>query len=260
MSRNDHFEVGASPVHSVVAASQRYRQEQGIPQTRQDARGYGNVVITKPASQAIGRAYDALPDFDKKAVPAYRQMAEETKRQFDFMTRSKSKGGMGIDVEVTKHDPYGFGGEEPKADYSNWSADRVVPEFRNDVEHHNRMKVYATASTGEHPLLSNDENDMFRAVHDTFGHLGAGRGIDAHGEEAAYLKHRQMFSPLARQALATETRGQNGALHLHGEFQSQKVALLPTHMQSAQFGHAGRIEAIREAVRSARIENAKQGI
>lgn len=260
MSRSDHFEIGASPVQSIVDASHRFRAEQGIPQTRQDARGYSNVFITKPASSAIAHAYDSLPDFDKQAVPAYRQMAEETKRQFDFMTRPKHKGGMGIDVQVTKEDPYGFGGEKPKADYSNWSANKVVPEFRDDVVHRGQMKVYATASTGEHPILSNDENDMFRAVHDTFGHLGSGRGIDAHGEEAAYLKHSSMFSPLARQALATETRGQNAALHLHGEFQNQKVALLPAHMQTAQFGHMGRVAAIREAVRAARADHAKQGI
>ncbi len=59
------------------------------------------------------------------------------------------------------------------------------------------MRVFATTE-GEHPLMTAAENDLFRAVHDLFGHGAAGRTFDRHGEEAAYRSHAEMYSPLAR--------------------------------------------------------------
>lgn len=246
MSRFGSFNVGASPVPQVAAAARRYSRQAGLNTPDPD---YGRVVIPERASRAVSDAYDRLPDFDKKAVPAFRAMREEVGRQFDFMTKSRSKGGMGINVEVSQEDPYG-GGNPLKA----------IGEFRDDVIQNSRMKVMSTKTTGGHPFFSDDENDMFRAVHDTFGHLGSGRGIDFDGEEAAYQKHSRMFSPLARQALATETRGQNSGVRVHGDFQDQKVALLPKHMQSLQFSQPKSFEERMAAVTRARAKNQEQGI
>jgi hypothetical protein len=52
-------------------------------------------------------------------------------------------------------------------------------------------------------------NEMFRAVHDFYGHAVHGNPFGPKGEEIAYGAHSQMFSPLARMAMASETRGQN---------------------------------------------------
>lgn len=260
MGRIDSFNVGASPMDDISRGSEEYSRRNGIYVPPAVAHGYGRVAITRAASQAVGRAYDALPDFDKNAVPHYQAMKEELGRQYDHITKPKSKGGMGISLEVSKEDPYGFGGEKPKEDYSNWDASRIMGEMRHDVTENNRLKVYSTASTGGHPYFTDDENDMFRGVHDVFGHLASGRGIDMHGEEAAYQKHSAMFTPKARAALASETRGQNSSLHLNGKFGPQKVALLPDHMQSAQFSRIGGLEANHQATLDARAENRKQGI
>lgn len=232
-------------INEIRANSRAYSKSMGLHLPEID---YSQVAVDRPRSDQIGQAYGRLQNFDHGAVPAYRQMREEVGRQFEHMTKPQSRGGLGIDVQVTKHDPYGQN-----------SVHDVVREFRDDVVNRNRMQVLATESTGGHPFFSNDENDMFRAVHDVYGHLGSGRGIDMHGEEAAYQKHARMFSPLARRAMTTETRGQNGALHLHGEFQDQKVALLPDHMQNLQFSAptgARRLAALRDAA----LENKKQGI
>jgi hypothetical protein len=73
---------------------------------------------------------------------------------------------------------------------------------------------------------------MFRAVHDVFGHAATGRAFDPHGEEAAFRSHYAMFSPQARPAMATETRGQNSVNNFgglpKGEFAEQKVVTLPS--------------------------------
>lgn len=247
--------VGASPVPEIAAGAARYRKLNGFLAPEQD---YRQAVIPPSRSRQIGQAYMAMPEHDPAAVPAYRQMAEETGRQFDHMTKPRSRGGMGINVSVTKDDPYGGAG--PGGDYSTWSADRVIPELRHDVQANNHISVLSTKTTGGHPVFSDDENDMFRAVHDVFGHLGSGRGIDMHGEDAAYQAHAGMFSPTARRAMATETRGQNAALHLTGDFQAQKTGFLPERFQaphnlsSLQFGE------MPGARRDAANENRKQGL
>ena len=58
----------------------------------------------------------------------------------------------------------------------------------------------------EKPLLV---NDLFRAVHDYYGHTELGNGFGVIGEEMAWQNHSRMFSPNARRAMTTETRGQN---------------------------------------------------
>lgn len=248
MSRSDDFFVGSNPVDSINNGANEFRMRSGL--TVPKGEDYSRTTITPSRSRAVADAYDKMPDFDPKAVPAFKQMAEEVGHQFDHVTKPVSRGGMGLNVEVTQHDPYAFDN-----DYN-----KVVPRFKDDVLNNNRIQVFDAKSTGGHPIFSNDQNNMFRAVHDVFGHLGAGRGIDAHGEEAAFQKHARMFSPLARQAVATETRGQNAALHKHGEFQEQKVGLLPHVMQSLQFSNGGSWDERLAAVQEARMKNQNQGI
>jgi hypothetical protein len=246
VNRSDHFDIGASPVEDIAQGARTFQTQNGI---HVPERNYGRVAITQPAVKALGDAYDALPDFDPKAIPAYKAFAEETGRQYDHITKPRSKGGLGIDINVTPEDPYG----------KNSSRD-IVGEIRDDVLNHNRINVFSTKTTGGHPALTDDQNDMFRGVHDIFGHLASGRGIDRHGEEAAFQKHSAMYSPLARSVMATETRGQNAALHKHGEFQDQKVAILPQQMQQAQFGSIGNWADRALAAQNARIENQRQGL
>lgn len=244
MTLSPHQFPGALPVHEVQVGARAYSRQVGLYVPHSE--DYGHISVHEPASRRIADAYDAMPEFDKHALPAYHAMRDETRRQFDHMTKPRSRGGMGINVEVTQQDPYGSKG-----------ANSIIGELRDDVMNNNRIKVMSTATTGEHAVFSNDDNDKFRAVHDVFGHLGSGRGIDMHGEEAAFQKHSRMFSPLARQAMATETRGQNAALHKHGEFQEQKIGLLPTRMQMPSYANVGRTKADFE---DAHQENIKQGL
>lgn len=96
------------------------------------------------------------------------------------------------------------------------------------------IRVLGTDPQYPHPLLTTDENNLFRAVHDLFGHCANGYSFSALGEENAYRAHANMFSPLARRALATETRGQNSwynsGPHSHEtpkRYAAQKAALFP---------------------------------
>ena len=235
--------VGSRPDPVVAAAAIRYQRQNGLRPASAD---FSRVAVSHRQSDAVGHAYLNMPQFDRAALPAYHAMRDEVHKQFDFMTRPEHKGGLGMSVDVSHNDPYQEGGEN-----------EIFRRFHNDVTNNRHITVLSTAATGGHPLFSNDDNDMFRAVHDVFGHLGAGRAIDRHGEDAAYQKHAEMFTPLARGALASETRGQNGALHLTGSFQDQKVGLLPAHMQSIQFMRRG---VTPDEHREAAFENRKHGV
>jgi hypothetical protein len=57
--------------------------------------------------------------------------------------------------------------------------------------------------SGERALI----NDIFRIVHNSFGHAKEGLGFRSAGKENTWRGHATMYSPLARRALATELRG-----------------------------------------------------
>jgi hypothetical protein len=88
-----------------------------------------------------------------------------------------------------------------------------------------------------HPVLA---NDLFRAVHDAFGHGLEGAGFRARGEENAWQAHVRLFTGPAIGAITSETRGQNSWLNYgpYGEknrnakledtvFAEQKTGLMP---------------------------------
>lgn len=184
----------AEPVRSLAEAL----KDSGIDFTK---------VKAVPAEKRveIAQAYNGLPERSPEAKEAYDALQAEIEEHFKMLTDD-----FGVKVEFVDNDPY---------------ADGV--EMMDDIENNGVLKVLKTESTGSHPYWSDEVNDMFRAVHDAFGHAATGRGFDRHGEEAAYQAHRSMVkNVLAQLALATETRGQNAALIEGGEFPVQKAALL----------------------------------
>ena len=191
---------GASAYHSLTGISEPppvdFSQHSRTPQS----------VTT------VGRAYDALPTYSPDAVPHYAAMQKEVNDQYHHMTHN-----LGINVQSVDHDPY----------------PDDVHHMMADVNNNKRLQVLGTHVTGGHPFFGDADNDKFRAVHDFYGHAGTGRGFDRHGEEAAFVKHAGMFTPAARPALASETRGQNSSMILNGGFGPQKVAIMDPRMHTA---------------------------
>jgi len=251
MSRNGHFLLGAGHgIPELAAAAREYTERIGSPLRRPAS--YGGIYITPEMQGEIGDAYRRAPEYDPRAEGPFRAMREETKRQFDFLTGARGRGGLGYDVQVQREDPYNSAtGGQPA------SAMGTAGMF-NEIFHDRRIRVMHSAETGGHPFFSDDENNMFRAVHDMFGHAATGRGVDRHGEEAAYQSHAAMYSPLARRALATETRGQNAAMITSGgEFQPQKIALLPQRLIAPSYT-AGTSESRAVAARQAGVFHEQQ--
>lgn len=136
---------------------------------------------------------------------AYRALAEETKAQYQEMLDA----GITIEPFEGKGEPY------------TSSADMM-----RDVRENKHLFFLSTdkafgegADTGANPLLEPSGiraggrellmNDLFRAVHDYFGHTAEGFEFGPRGEYNAYLAHSRMFSDAAKPALAAETLAQN---------------------------------------------------
>jgi hypothetical protein len=74
------------------------------------------------------------------------------------------------------------------------------------------------------PYTGLNQNETFRAIHDYTGHGTTGASFGPVGEEMAFGAHSQLYSPLARMAAASETRGQNSLVNYGGmnaELQNQ---------------------------------------
>ena len=63
-------------------------------------------------------------------------------------------------------------------------------------------------------------NDLFRVVHDFFGHGLEGTGFGPRGEENAWQSHMRLFTASAVPAMTSETRGQNSWVN-YGPFGEQ---------------------------------------
>lgn len=173
---------------------------------------------------------------DPKVKSAYNKLIEEVTKQYDDLIKS------GLQVHKMKDgvNPYG-------------SSKELIEKVKNTnkLEYFPTEKGFGTSpSTLDNPMLnktgrlnsSNEEmlaNDLFRVVHDYYGHVRPGASFGPKGEEMAYQAHKQMLSPEAQKALATETRGQNSFVNFGDNaaynkanpkdtiYADQKIGLLP---------------------------------
>lgn len=203
---------------------------------------------------------------DPTVKASYEAMAQETLKQFEAIQKA------GYTIELFQ------GAGEP---YTN------SQEMINDVRNNKHLFVLSTEKDfgqnpisdqqrEENPLLRDSGfkdvngvplliNDVFRYVHDFFGHTERGNSFGPVGEENAWDVHARMYTPLARRAMTTETRGQNswvnfgphmrneqGGIIAPGEpgylsatqrpFAEQKIGLLPEvysdiRLTSAEYGN-----------------------
>lgn len=189
----------------------RYVREAGLPAYRE----------TDPAPwepdrcRAIAEEFEALDFRDDSdfVQAAYRALADEIDAQFALVSG---------EIEIEEY------GDEDPLPY------RDSAEMMEDVRKNRHLFVYSGGE--DHAYLSREENWRFRAVHDLFGHAAGGFAFGPTGEENAWIEHSKSFTPLARAALATETRGQNSWVNCgpysdmppkERPYADQKGALLP---------------------------------
>lgn len=201
------------PLPDAAAISDRFAERKGLDR--------GPVAVTgrldREKSSRISNLFDNLkPEPNNPKVKrAYSALAEETIEQYQELLDA------GYAIEINNDEPY------------ETSADMI-----GDLRDNKRMKIFSTESgfgsdqitdqlRTDNPLLRDSGfkdvngqtllvNDVFRAVHDFFGHAKLGNSFGPKGEEIAWRVHSKMFSPDARRAMTTETRGQNSWVNFSG--------------------------------------------
>jgi hypothetical protein len=210
------------------------------------------VTVDKERAARIAAAFDEMAhDPQAPEVKAsYDAMIKETMAQYQAILDT------GLKVEfITGDDPY-----------------RNPRNAILDVTMNNHLWVFPTTDgfggpassavdISGNPLLATTQyaisgrvalaNDIFRVVHDYFGHIKEGVGFRADGEENAWRAHAAMYSPLARRAMTTETRGQNSWVNFgphaaanktagpsETEYAPQKIGLLPEWVSEEGMGDA----------------------
>ena len=204
-------------IQSVGETAAEYKRT-FLPKERQSERPHKAVpkLITN-ISKAISNVYDRIAHSpnDPKVKEAYEAMMDETKDQYNFIV---SKG-----LNVERHTGTG----EP---YAN------SQEMLNDVRNNNNLKFLPndvafgqgdTAPKDNIGLLPSGvklkdgyemtNSELFRVVHDYFGHGILGNQFGAMGEENATLQHLDLFSDKAAPAVIFQTRGQNSWVNFSGE-------------------------------------------
>lgn len=230
--------VTASAYPDAQRVAESYMKKAGLPYRPPNT--YAKVNPKRAAR--IATAYDQMKHDPQnhEVKAAYDAMARETLAQYDAMLAD----GMTIEfIPAGSADPYAG---NPR-------------NMTEDVRNNKHMWVFATRDgfgsdatfdPVDNPLLADSGykisgqpatiNDIFRAVHDYFGHVKEGVGFRADGEENAWRAHSSMYSPEARRAMTTETRGQNSWVNYgpYGEknrtarsedthYADQKIGLLP---------------------------------
>lgn len=150
----------------------------------------------------VAAYYDAAPLVcdDPRLAAAYEALAAESMRQFELVLAS----GLQVRPWRGTGQPY-----------------RSSAELAERVQRSGTLQVHLTADghgpgpgRAGHPMarptgLAADgvpllRNDVFRVVHDVFGHLMCGHGFGPRGELAAVLVHLQMYPRAAWPVLFTE--------------------------------------------------------
>jgi len=237
-------EGATGPDANLVSVAEKYAKDNGIKLNRQAK----YVQVNEDFGKRLAKAYEEMPHApnDPKVKEAYSDLIHQTRKQYDALTEA----GYKFDFFDSETDPYKG---------NPWNAIR-------NLRKNKKMSIYGTydgfgtdgitdETIKDNPLLQNTglkwkdqngvdrdvtANDLFRAVHDAFGHGLEGGGFRHHGEENAWQAHSRLYTGPALAALTSETRGQNSFLNFgpHGEknrtakvedtvFAPQKTGLMP---------------------------------
>lgn len=226
-----------NPKHSdkIRDIAGQYKQSKGFEVDH----NVGDVKVDKDRASKIAQAYHDMPHQPNHpdVQASYGALINETNDQFKHILNTGFK-----------FTPIKPGMEVPY---------KTSADLHHDIRENNHMYYFPTEhgfgsdpdQPSDHPMLSPTEhqmegkpmlaNDIFRIVHDYFGHAKEGHKFGPTGEEGAWRSHKKMYSPLAQKALTTETRGQNSWVNFgpHGEhnrsnpsqtiYAPQKAGLLP---------------------------------
>jgi hypothetical protein len=254
-------EGATGPDIGLNTVAEQYAADNGIRLTRQAE----YVKVDEDRAKRIAQAFEEMEDAptDPVVQEAYRDLIQQTRAQYDALI----KAGYKFTFFDSKTDPYDgnpynamrdLRNNKQMAVYGTYDGYGTLDDFAADLKDPNRIMLQDSGlrwvdQAGKEQIVTN--NDLFRAVHDAFGHGLEGAGFRARGEENAWQAHAKLFRGPALRALTTETRGQNSWLNygpygaknrtasvLDTVFADQKMGLMPEFTQRE--GREGLLERV----------------
>lgn len=136
---------------------------------------------------------------------SYAALADETVQQYHAMTAA----GIHAEPWTSEGEPYKSSADmvnDVRTNRHIWYLPTKEAFGSGKEAKNNPMLADSGIEINGEPVLI---NDLFRAVHDFFGHAKEGYQFGPRGEFNAWREHSEMFSPDAQGALAAETLAQN---------------------------------------------------
>lgn len=248
------------PDPQLVAVAEKYAADNGIDLKRQSE----YVEVDEDRAKRIADAYEQMKHDPKnpKVKKAYKELIKQTIAQYKALTDAGYKFWF-MDLNIPSNVEYAESPYNALRDLRENKEMGVFPTTdgfgTSDLDVEDNPLLAETGfewSVGgldgpKKPVLA---NDLFRAVHDAFGHGLEGAGFRARGEENAWQAHVRLFTGPAIGAITSETRGQNSWLNYGPEgeknrtakvedtvFADQKTGLMPEWTWTE--GRAGDMEA-----------------
>lgn len=190
---------GANAVSRLRA--QLYKKSAGINKPAYEGSAEPNTDYLKRVADFHDKAvHDPA---DPKVKASYSALARETVAQF------KSLGNLKVETWRGQGEPY-HNSKEMMQDVAQnghlWFLPTDAAFGSGDSVAHPMLADTGLKTVDGHPLLV---NDVFRIVHDFFGHTQGGFSFGPKGEYNAFKEHAQMYTDAALPALAAETLAQN---------------------------------------------------
>jgi tRNA nucleotidyltransferase (CCA-adding enzyme) len=213
------------PNPETAEISAKYKQDKGI----ETSAGENITELDIDNAMEIADIYEAMEDnpSDPEVQEAYNALAKETVDQYSAMTEA----GYEIEIYEGKGEPYANS-----------------QEMIDDLKNNKHMYIFSTEGgfgeagiteqqRKENAMLQDSGfkdkngkplliNDLFRGVHDFFGHSERGNSFGAKGEENAWDVHARMFTDKARRAMTAETRGQNSWVNFGPQMRNEKGEII----------------------------------
>jgi len=193
------------------------------PELAKKLADFYDSAVSNPADPAVKASYDAL--------------AKETLDQYNEIVRA----GYKLEPWTGQGEPY-KSSAEAIADIRDNKHLFVLPTEGNFAGAENNPMLQPSGVTGL-PTV----NDVFRGVHDFFGHGKEGYSFGPRGEFNAWRAHSEMYSPAAQGALAAETLAQNSWVNF-GKHLRDKSGNVPIKGQTGYKGLTERPFAEQKAV------------
>jgi predicted GNAT family acetyltransferase len=231
-SRGNQTLEGAPIVEGITGAdpeltywAEEYAKRNNIPYKRQSS----YVEVDEGRAKRIAEAYDKMEHnpSDPKVKEAFQNLINQTIAQYRIL----EEAGYKFYLFDETNDPYNG---NPYNAMRDLRSNKVMGSFATEagfgsgateinVEDNPMLQDtgirwgYGSVEGEQKIVLA---NDLFRTVHDAFGHGLEGSGFRARGEENAWQAHARLFTGSALGAITSETRGQNSWLN-YGKYAEQ---------------------------------------